>query len=79
MNALVYLLGARALGVARDSSARQKAVSEASLGPLASTPETAAAWRRWAQGHDTAATEVHGAEPSQLPVSGPRTPQGSPA
>jgi hypothetical protein len=46
MKALVYLLGARALDIAqeRDDGRPQR---EQAPGPLATTDETAAAWRRW--------------------------------
>lgn len=46
MHALAFLLGSRALAVARSSSAGRPP-REVALGPIASTPETAAAWRRW--------------------------------
>jgi hypothetical protein len=48
MRALAYLIGARALDVARDSDAdRGRPLPEGELGPIATTAETAAAWRRW--------------------------------
>jgi hypothetical protein len=46
MHALAFLLGSRALDIARSASATQPPREEP-LGPIASTPETAAAWRRW--------------------------------
>jgi hypothetical protein len=46
MHALAFLLGSRALAVARSSNAGRPPREEP-LGPIASTPETAAAWRRW--------------------------------
>jgi hypothetical protein len=46
MHALAFLLGSRALDLARSASAGPRPREEA-LGPIASTPETAAAWRRW--------------------------------
>ena len=46
MHALAFLLGTRALDVARSSEPRPRP-REVTLGPIASTPETAAAWRRW--------------------------------
>ena len=55
MKALAYLLGARALDIARESGAAQRRVPELSLGPIASTAETAAAWRRWADARETLA------------------------
>jgi hypothetical protein len=48
MNALAFLLGARALDVARSRRSAIPSVPEAELPPIASTEETAAAWRRWA-------------------------------
>jgi hypothetical protein len=46
MHALGFLLGSRALDLARSSNAGRPRREEP-LGPIASTPETAAAWRRW--------------------------------
>jgi hypothetical protein len=46
MHALAFLLGSRALDLARSSNAGRPP-REVELGPIASTPETAAAWRRW--------------------------------
>jgi hypothetical protein len=48
MKALGYLFAARALDAAWDAG-RASATREEPLPPLATTPETAAAWRRWAQ------------------------------
>jgi hypothetical protein len=48
MRALAYLIGARAFDVARDADAeRGRPGAEPDLGPIATTAETAAAWRRW--------------------------------
>jgi hypothetical protein len=48
MRALAYLLGARALDVSRDAERGIRwPKPESALPPLASTPEMAAAWRRW--------------------------------
>jgi hypothetical protein len=48
MRALAYLIGARALDVTRDSDAeRGRPQPEPDLGPIATTADTAAAWRRW--------------------------------
>jgi len=55
MKALAYLLGARALDIARDAEPPQRRAPEVSLGPIASTPETASAWRRWAEARETLA------------------------
>jgi len=63
MRALVYLLGARALDAAHDAGSLPRPVPEVPLGPLASTPETAAAWRRWAD-----ARETHEARRSSAPT-----------
>ena len=59
MKALAYLLGARALDIARDTGPRST-VPEVPMGPLASTEETASAWRRWTEAHK--ATEASAAE-----------------
>jgi hypothetical protein len=48
MRALTYLLGARAFDTARDGETGIRWPKPADqLGPIASTAETAAAWRRW--------------------------------
>ncbi|MBA2720069.1 MAG: hypothetical protein H0U52_12665 [Chloroflexi bacterium] len=74
MKALVYLLGARALDIAHDQHPRST-VPEPSLPPIASTPETAGAWRRWAEaGRSEAARRARPTPvPSGLPVFGPET------
>ena len=56
MRVLVYLLGTRALDVARDAGSAQRPVPEVPLAPLATTEETASAWRRWAQAPETSVT-----------------------
>ena len=55
MHALAFLLGSRALDLAYSSNAGRPPREEG-RGPIASTPETAAAWRRWRNGG--AATDV---------------------
>jgi hypothetical protein len=56
MHALAFLLGSRALDTARDSKGSWQRRDEIHL-PIASTPEKAAAWRRWRHaGAVTAAT-----------------------
>jgi hypothetical protein len=52
MRALAYLLGARALDIARDAGSAQRPVPDVPMGPLASTQETASAWHRWAEAGD---------------------------
>ena len=47
MKALGYLLGARAIDVATQSD-RRRPPSEPPFLPIASTPDRASAWRRWA-------------------------------
>jgi hypothetical protein len=47
MKALVYLLGARALDVARERDDILTRTAEELPGPLATTDAAAAAWRRW--------------------------------
>ena len=53
MHALGFLLGSRALDLARRSEPGVRP-PEVVLGPIASTPETAAAWRRWRNAGDAA-------------------------
>jgi hypothetical protein len=86
MNALAYLLGARALDVARNSESTREPVPESPLGPLATTEETAAAWHRWslegnaARGAATARRQLRSPAPS-TPRRSPLLsgPTGSPA
>ena len=49
MKALAYLLGIRALAVASEQQSTGRGAAEPTLPPIASTPETAGAWRRWAE------------------------------
>ena len=75
MKALVYLLGARALDIATDHQPGPT-VPEPSLPPIATTPETAGAWRRWAEaGRSEAARR---ARPAPVP-SGLQVPGAKPA
>ena len=56
MHALAFLLGTRAVGAARDSNGSRPRRDE-TIPPIASTPQKAAAWRRWRRaGAVTAAT-----------------------
>ena len=65
MRALAYLIGARALDVARDAEPeRGRPLPEGELGPIATTAETAAAWRRWREAGRDAGT-------SARPMEGP--------
>ena len=48
MKALVYLLGARALDIAQERN-DVRPITEEPPGPLATTAETAAAWRGWSR------------------------------
>jgi len=48
MKALAYLLGSRALDAAFEHQP-SRTPAEPDLPPIASTPETAAAWRQWAR------------------------------
>ncbi|HEY7130859.1 MAG TPA: hypothetical protein VH440_01350 [Candidatus Limnocylindrales bacterium] len=76
MKALSYLLGARAIDTAM-SSDRQRLPTEPPFLPIASTSDTASAWRRWAaEGRrDTAApadargTAIHPAPAKRRAVS----------
>ena len=52
MKALAYLMGARALDLARDRSSAGRPIPEIPPGPIASTDETASDWRRWTQAGD---------------------------
>lgn len=49
MKALAYLLGIRALAVASEQQPAGRGAAEPALPPIASTPATAGAWRRWAE------------------------------
>jgi hypothetical protein len=49
MKALIYLLGARALDLARERDDTRPRIAEVLPGPLATTTGTAAAWRQWSQ------------------------------
>lgn len=49
MKAMAYLLGIRALAVASEQHPTGRGPAEPALPPIASTPETAGAWRRWAE------------------------------
>ena len=69
MKALVLLLGARSLDVAA-STRQRRAVPEPPFVPVASTPETALAWRMWAESGDDHAT----AAPRRDAVRAPRFP-----
>jgi hypothetical protein len=64
MRALIYLLGARALDLARENGDLRPRIADEYPGPIATTPETAASWRRWAQ---------QSAPSSAAPVRSPRT------
>ena len=79
MRALAYLLGARALDIARDAGSTQRPVQEVPLGPLATTPETASAWRRWSEAREShqAAEAPTGGRQRLAPA--PTKPSGSPA
>ena len=68
MKALVYLLGARALDVARERDDIPPQTAEELPGPLASTDATAAAWRRWRDQDGVTAAPTNG---SRRPL--PRT------
>jgi hypothetical protein len=66
MNALVYLLGFQALAMAHDHGSRQPAAPEPALLPIASTPETAGAWRRWAEAGRTPAARAARPKPGLM-------------
>jgi hypothetical protein len=73
MKALVYLLAARALDVAREREEAHTRRPEEPLGPLATTEATAMAWRRWSQAGKTVArpTERSRRRPSEAPQTRP--------
>ncbi|HET7703051.1 MAG TPA: hypothetical protein VFK35_06610 [Candidatus Limnocylindrales bacterium] len=58
MKALAYLLGIRALSVAGEQHPTGRGATEPALPPIASTPETAGAWRRWAEAGRTEAARA---------------------
>jgi len=60
MKALVYLLGARALDIAQERN-DVRPIAEEPPGPLATTTETAAAWRGWSRQGGTARAATAGA------------------
>jgi len=49
MKVLAYLLGSQALDVASASQRAAGGTPEPDLPPIATTPETAKAWREWAR------------------------------
>jgi hypothetical protein len=51
MRALAYLLGARALDIARDAGPVEP-LPDLPLGPIGTTDESAAARRRWAEARE---------------------------
>jgi hypothetical protein len=64
MKALAYLLGARGLDTAREADTGIRwPKPEQSVGPIATTEATAAAWRRWRERGDI-----------EIPASPERTP-----
>lgn len=71
MRALAYLLGARALDVARETGTR-RTVPEVPMDPLATTEETASAWRRWAAARETLGATRDGRPSPARPSPQPR-------
>ena len=70
MRTLAFLLGSRALDAAFAAS-NHRPIAEPHLPPLAGTPETAGAWRRWAEaGRSPSALAARGI-PSGAPHSTP--------
>lgn len=49
MKSLILLLGSSALTAARVPQQLRPTLREVDLPPLATTPQSAAAWRRWAE------------------------------
>ena len=52
MNALAFLLGSRAFEIARANEPAPE-IRDEPLPPMATTPATAAAWRRWRLARET--------------------------
>ncbi len=75
MHALAALLGTRALDLARASEPAHP-LAEERLGPIASSPETAAAWRRWSQ---AAAVDDHRPAPRTAARANSRPAKADPA
>ncbi len=73
MKPLGYLLGAGALSVARDREP-VRTTPEPALPPIATTPETAAAWRRWAEAGRTDAARA--SRPDPVPSGHPASSRG---
>ncbi len=73
MKALVYLLGARALDVAQDRDETRLRRTEDVLPPLASTPATASAWRRWSENREATITSIDTARRDRSRAPAPRT------
>jgi hypothetical protein len=72
MKPLAFLLGAQALDLASSRSDHRPAGPEPELPPLASTPETAAAWRRWAAAGRVGAIAAAGVDDAEPPIAGSR-------
>jgi hypothetical protein len=74
MKALAFLMGSRALDTALAAGDRRP-LPEPALAPMATTPETAGAWRRWAEAGRSpsarAARETSSARPLHTPTVEP--------
>ena len=72
MKALVFLLSGRSGGAAQDRD-HVRPPAEDPLGPLATTADTAAAWRRWSQQVDGGGVRRGDARrtPNEAPVRRP--------
>ena len=81
MKAIAYLLGARALDLARDRGSATRSIPEPESAPIASTEETAAAWRRWAQAGDpfVALASLHVGGPATATAPATAQPARTPA
>lgn len=78
MKSLAFLFGSRALVVARGAGPT-RAVPQPELLPIASTPETAAAWRRWAEAGRASTDRASTARAITAQASTARTPRPSPS
>lgn len=77
MKALAFLMGSRALDAALAAGDR-RSIPEPDFAPMATTPETAGAWRRWAEAGRTPSARAARAITSS-PAAPLHTPTAEPA
>lgn len=68
MRPLAYLLGSRAIDVAAESTPSARRIGDEPLPPIATTPETAAAWRAWADAGRSSADSSAGSRMAVRPL-----------